>query len=177
MKKKISLIMVAVMLAMSAIAFAQGGAQMGQDQGNPPQGMMQSDSMMGDQNGGPSFGQEPNGQKMPRMIDFNAMVTNGVISQEACDQIKAFMEAHRPDGMPGMNGEGPGMDGQMPGMDNQFQNGQTHDMNGQKVGSGMNGHPGRGQRNGGGLLQDLLSAGIITQTEYEALSAAENAVN
>lgn len=132
---------------------------MGQDQRNPPQGMMQNGPMMGDQNGGSSFGQGPNGQEMPRMIDFDAMVTKGIISQETCDQIKAFMEAHRPDGMPGM--------------DNQFPNGQTSDMNGQKVGPGMNGHPGRGQRNGGGLLHDLFSAGIITQTGYEALSAAE----
>ena len=53
----------------------------------------------------------PNGEK-PVMIAFDEMVTRGVISQETCDKIKAYMEEHKPAGMPEMNGQTP--DGDKP---------------------------------------------------------------
>ena len=72
------------------------------------------------------------------MIDFDAMVASGVISQETRDDIKAYMDEHKPEGeMPAAPGEG-----------------ET---------------PAEGEPS---LLNDLLNAGIITQTEYDAMSAA-----
>ena len=72
------------------------------------------------------------------MIDFDAMVTSGVISQETRDAIQAYMDEHKPEGeMPAAPG-----DGETP----------------------AEGEP--------SLLNDLLNAGIITQTEYDAMSAA-----
>ena len=43
-------------------------------------------------------GEKPAGH--PDMIDFDAMVKNGVISQETCDKIKAYLEEHRPSELP-----------------------------------------------------------------------------
>ena len=76
------------------------------------------------------------------MIDFDAMVTNGIISQETRDAIKTYMDEHKPEGqMPSTPAEGEApADGQAPAEN--------------------------------GLLNDLLSAGIITQAEYDAMSAA-----
>lgn len=124
------------------------------------------------------------------MIDFDAMVKNGVISQETYDKIKAYMEEHKPVNLPEMDGQAPEMDGQPPQMDGEKpsdlpeMNGQPPQMNGQVP--EMNGQP--PQMNGeapsglpemnrehpanGGLLNDLLSNGIITQAEYDALSEA-----
>jgi len=154
-------------------------------------------------------GEKPSGH--PDMIDFDAMVKNGVISQETCDKIKAYMEEHRPSELPEMNGQLPQTDGQAPEMGGQppqtdsekpsdlpemngqppQMNGQVSEMNGQPPQMNgqvpeMNGQP--PQMNGeapsglpemnrehpanGGLLNDLLSNGIITQAEYDALSEA-----
>ena len=82
------------------------------------------------------------------MIDFDAMVTSGVISQETRDAIKAYMDEHRPEGAPA-EGQAP-TDGQQP--PEKPADGQMPD-----------------------LLSDLLSAGVITQAEYEALTAAQTA--
>ena len=84
-------------------------------------------------------GQQPtDGQQTPKMIDFDAMVTSGIISQETRDAIQAYMDEHKPEGeMPAAPGEG-----------------ET---------------PAEGEPS---LLNDLLNAGIITQTEYDAMSAA-----
>ena len=76
------------------------------------------------------------------MIDFDAMVTSGVISQETRDAIKAYMDEHKPEG-------------EMP----------TAPVEGEAPAEGepilLN-----------DLLNDLLNAGIITQAEYDAMSAA-----
>jgi hypothetical protein len=86
----------------------------------------------------PSGALPTDGQKAPKMIDFDAMVTSGVISQETRDSIQAYMDEHKPEGeMPAAPGEG-----------------ET---------------PAEGEPS---LLNDLLNAGIITQTEYDAMSAA-----
>ena len=84
-------------------------------------------------------GQLPtDGQQTPKMIDFDAMVTSGVISQETRDAIQAYMDEHKPEGgIPAAPGEG-----------------ET---------------PAEGEPS---LLDDLLNAGIITQAEYDAMSAA-----
>ena len=108
-------------------------------------------------------GEKPSGH--PDMIDFDAMMKNGVISQETCDKIKAYMEEHRPSELPEMNGQLPQTDGQAPEM-----GGQPPQTDGEKPSDlpEMNGeHP-----DNGGLLNDLLSNGIITQAEYDALSEA-----
>ena len=84
-------------------------------------------------------GQQPtDGQQAPKMIDFDAMVASGVISQETRDAIQAYMDEHKPEGeMPTVPAEGEA--------------------------------PAEGEPS---LLNDLLNAGIITQTEYDAMSAA-----
>ena len=108
-------------------------------------------------------GEKPSGH--PDMIDFDTMVKNGVISQETCDKIKAYMEEHRPSKLPEMNGQLPQMDGQAPEMGGQppQRNGEAPsdlpEMNGERPANG-------------GLLNDLLSNSIITQAEYDALSEA-----
>ena len=100
-------------------------------------------------------GQGSQDMKAHVMIDFDAMVTNGVISQETCDKIKAFMEEHKPEDLPEMNGEKPE---NLPEM-NGGQSGDMPEMNGQKPAEG-------------GLLAELLENNVITQEEYDALTAA-----
>ncbi len=126
-------------------------------------------------------GEAPSG--LPDMIDFDAMVKNGVISQETCDKIKAYMEEHRPSELTEINGQLPQMDGQAPEMGGQppqtdgekpsdlpEMNGQLPQMNGEAP-SDLPEVNGERPANGG-ILNDLLSNGIITQAEYDALSEA-----
>ena len=151
--------------------------------GQPPQMNGEAPSGLPEMNGQPPQmnGEKPSGH--PDMIDFDAMVKNGVISQETCDKIKAYMEEHRPSEQPEMNDPLPQTDGQAPEMGSQSpqmdgekpsglpeMNGQPPQMNGEAPSDlpEMNGeHPANG-----GLLNDLLSNGIITQAEYDALSEA-----
>ena len=222
MKKLISVLcVIAVLLSLSVVAFAAEDTQ------NSQKGQAPSD--------GPQMnGQRPSGP--PDVIDFDDMVSKGVISQETCDKIKAYMEEHKPADLPEMDGQGPDgeaptdlpelsdMNGQPPQMSGQApqMNGQAPDMGGQPPQmSGqapdmggqppqMNGQaPDMGgqppQMNGqapsgdatadlpelpdmngefpemegansarGGLLNDLLNNGIITQAEYDALIEAIN---
>ena len=133
--------------------------------GQPPQMNGEAPSGLPEMNGQPP---QMNGQKpfgSPDMIDFDAMVKNGVISQETCDKIKAYMEEHKPVNIPEMDGQAPEMDGQPPQM-----NGQPPQMNGE-VPSNLPEMNGEMPANGG-LLNDLLRNGIITQAEYDALSEA-----
>ncbi len=195
MKKILSVIMVIALMAMSAVALADGNMQNGMPGGMPPQGQMGGPMMGGPNGGNRPEGQMPNGQapsgerpsgapdlpsgEKPAMIDFDDMVTKGVISQETCDKIKTYMEAHKPAGMPGMNGQAPtgekmenlpeingeqSVVGKTPPElpDGEKPEG-TPEMNGQAPEvSAM-----------GGLLKDLLAAEVITQTEYDALIAAQ----
>ena len=218
MKKLITaLCVIAVLLSLSAVAFAAEDTQ----QQNPPA-----------TDGQQINGQQPSGP--PDRIDFDDMVSKGVISQETCDKIKAYMEENRPADLPGMdgqrpetggktpdgaapadlpelsdmngefletNGQPPQMNGQPPQMNGQAPSmgGQPPQMNGQASSIGsqppqMNGQAPSGDApadlpelpdmNGefpemegaasakGGLLNDLLNNGIITQAEYDALSEA-----
>ncbi len=158
-------------------------------------------------------GSQINGEK-PKMIDFDALASKGVISQETCEKIKAYMKENTPADIPGkdgqptdlkeqssqadsqppqMNGEAPQMNGQAPQMNGKApqmngeapqMNGQAPQMNGEAPksdGQDMNGEapadlPSMPEMNGGspanGLLNDLLSNGVITQAEYDALSEA-----
>ena len=187
MKKCIGMILVAAMLMLAGAAFAEGhGGNMGgmppmqggPQQGNAPQknGPAPSDQQgNAPQMNGPApsdrqgnqpqmNGQAPNGQ-MPinppqmdgngpemKMIDFDAMAENSVISAETLAKIKAYMEENKPaemnaqQTMNGMPPEKPETDGEKTDADPEGKN---------------------------GLLEDLLSAGIITQEEYEALNAAQ----
>ena len=102
----------------------------------------------------PTDGQAPSdAQHAPgtdiRMIDFDAMVTSGVISQETGEKIKAYMDAHKPEGAPTEGQQAP-TDGQQP--PEKPAGGQMPD-----------------------LLSELLSEGVITQAEYDALTAAQTA--
>ena len=140
--------------------------------GQPPQMDGEAPSGLPEMNGQPP---QMNGEKPsrhPDMIDFDAMVKNGVISQETCDKIKAYMEEHKPVNLPEMDGQVPEMDGQPPKMNGQppQMNEQPPQMNGE-VPSNLPEMNGERPANGG-LLNDLLSNGIITQAEYDALSEA-----
>ena len=194
MKKILSVIMVIALLAMSAVALADGNTQGGIPGGMPPQGQMGGPMMGGPNGGNRPDGQMPNGQapsgekpsgapelpngEKPVMIDFDAMVTKGVISQETCDKIKAYMAEHMPAGMPGMNGQTPNgekpeglpeMNGEQP------VDGQTPPElpDGEKP-EGMLGTNGQAPEAPamGGLLKELLDAEVITQAEYNALADA-----
>ena len=172
MKKCIGMILVAAMLMLAGAAFAEGpGGNMG---GIPPmQGGPQQENQPQMNGPAPSDrqgnqpqmnGQAPNGQ-MPmnppqmdgngpemKMIDFDAMAENSVISAETLAKIKAYMEENKPaemntqQPMNGMPPEKPETDGEKTDADPEGKN---------------------------GLLEDLLSAGIITQEEYEALNAEQ----
>jgi hypothetical protein len=101
----------------------------------------------------PTDGQAPSdGQHAPgtdiRMIDFDAMVTSGAISQEPRDKIMAYMNEHKPEGAPADGQQPP----EKPADDQAPTDGQQPD-----------------------LLSDLLNAGVITQAEYDALVAAQTA--
>ncbi len=126
-------------------------------------------------------GEKPSGH--PDMIDFDALVKKGVISQETCDKIKAYMEEHRPSDLPEKNGQPPQTDGEktsnLPEMNGQppQMNGQVPEKNGQPSqtdGEKPSDLPEMNREHpaNGGLLNDLLSNGIITQAEYDALSEA-----
>ena len=136
----------------------------GQQPGNPPQMNGQVPNGQQPGNAPQMNGQAPNGQmpmNPPQMdgngpemkrIDFDAMAENSVISAETLAKIKAYMEENKPaemnaqQPMNGMPPEKPETDGEKTDADPEVKN---------------------------GLLEDLLSAGIITQEEYEALNAAQ----
>ena len=172
MKKCIGMILVAAMLMLAGAAFAEGpGGNMG---GIPPmQGGPQQENQPQMNGPAPSDrqgnqpqmnGQAPNGQ-MPinppqmdgngpemKMIDFDAMAENSVISAETLAKIKAYMEENKP---AEMNAQQP-MNGMPP---------EKPETDGEKTDADPEGK--------NGLLEDLLSAGIITQEEYEALNAEQ----
>ncbi len=172
----------------------QGGPNMGSQ---PPQMNGQAPSGEApEMNGQPPEmnGQAPFGASA--FIDFDALAEEGVISEETLEKIKAYMEENKPDDLPEMNGqapsgaqapsdEAPEMNGQPPEMNGQApgMNGQRPEMNGQAPNGEkpedlpeMNGEApafdGENPENVNGLLGDLLSAGVITQSEYDAIVAA-----
>jgi hypothetical protein len=131
MKKLISVLcVIAVLLSLSVVAFAAEDTQ------NSQKGQAPSDEPQ-------MNGQRPSGP--PDVIDFDDMVSKGVISQETCDKIKAYMEEHKPADLPEMDGQGPDgeaptdlpelpdMNGQPPQMSGQAPDmgGQPPQMNGQ----------------------------------------------
>ncbi len=147
--------------------------------GQPPQMDGEAPADLPEMNGQPP---QMNGEKpfgLPDMIDFDEMVENGVISQETCDKIKAYMEENKPSCLPEIDGQAPEMNAQPSEMDGEApsdlpeMNGQPPQMDGQVP--EMDGQPfvagGESPANGG-LLNDLLNNGIITQAEYDALSEA-----
>ena len=115
------------------------------------------------------FGQGPAGNG-PVMVDFDALAQAGVISQDTCDRIKAYMEANKPADPPADDGRTPS--GEQPG-----------DLPEQPDGKAPSGdRPADPPADGdapaeGGLLKDLLDAGVITQEEYDAINAARQAVS
>lgn len=125
-----------------------GQAPNGKQPGNPPQ--MNSQAPNGQMPMNPPQ-MDGNGPEM-KMIDFDAMAENSVISDDTLAKIKAYMEENKPaemnaqQPMNGMPPEKPETDGEKTDADPEVKN---------------------------GLLEDLLSAGIITQEEYEALNAAQ----
>ena len=181
MKKIITIAVVAALvLSLGAVAHAANNSRTPQPEttqceqlpAEAPQMDGEKPSDLPEMNGQPPQmnGEKPSG--LPDMIDFDAMVKSGVISQETCDKIKAYMEEHRPSELPEINGQLPQIDGQNPEMGGQppQMNGQVPEMNGEAPSNlpEMNGE----RPDNGGLLNDLLSNGIITQAEFDALSEA-----
>ncbi len=193
MKKTITIITaIALVLGVGAAAFAMNNARteqtdVTQEKLASTDSQPEMNSQLPEMNGQlPEMnGQAPemNGQA-PQMngpmafgpgerIDFDAMVTEGVISQETCDRIRAYMEEHSPADLPRMNDEMPETDGQMPQM-----NGQMPPMDGQAPDAqDLTDLPAPPERDAEssmaiGLLDELLANGVITQTEYDALCRA-----
>ena len=200
MKKVISMIMALAILALAAIAYAEGNTQESTtdiiqqsehtqsgpmagspNEGNRPAG--QPPQMPGtngqnqqgrppqlpsnNQNGSQQNGQPPEipGGEAPVMIDFDAMVAKGVISQDTCDKIKAYMEEHKPADMP---------DSQPPTNAPEMKEGKpSEDQTPPEKPDGEK--PADAPGVGGGLLADLLKDEIITKAEYDALIAAQTA--
>ena len=186
MKKIISMLLVTAMLALTAAALADTGSDQSMPSGQPPFGQQQSfdgqppsgdppekpdgQAPSGEQPfGQPPFGQGPAGNG-PVMVDFDALAQAGVISQDTCDRIKAYMEANKPADPPANDGRTPS--GEQPG-----------DLPEQPDGKAPSGDqpadpPADGEAPAeGGLLKDLLDAGVITQEEYDAINAARQAVS
>ena len=196
MKKTIIIAVVtALVLSLGVVAYAAANNRTSQPEttqgeqipAEAPEMNGEKPSDLPEMNGQPPQmnGEKPSG--LPEMIDFDEMVKKGVISQETCDKIKAYMEEHKPADLPEMNGQVPEMNGQPPQMNGQApemtgqapeMNGQPPQMNGQTAeGDTPSDRPELPEMNGdgpvnGGLLNDLLSNGIITQAEYDALSEA-----
>ena len=124
MKKIIAIVCaVAVMLSLGVVAYAANNNRTTQPETAQGEKFPAESPQMN--------GEKPSGH--PDVIDFDAMVKNGIISQETCDKIKAYMEEHRPSNLPDMNGQSPQMGGQAPDMNGQppQTDGQAPDMNGQ----------------------------------------------
>ena len=124
------------------------------------------------------------GPQAPGFMDFDAMVTQGVITQDTCDRIKAYMEEHKPADLPEMNGQAPDGNGQPPEMNGEAPDGMGQPPEKPEM-SGPNGsgeaptdRPEPPEMDGnapvmGGLLAELLENEIITQSEYDALITAQ----
>ena len=213
MKKTISMLMAIALLAVSAVAFAEGITPGNTEQGMPAQEQGQGSPMRGNR----PDGQAPNGQLSsggrpsgapgapgggePAMIDFDAMAEKNVISQETCDNIKAYMDGHkpdegkippeRPDGEKPAEGQAPPEkpDGEEPaeGQAPPEKPDGEEPAEGQAPPEKPDGEePAEGQappeKPDGGkpsdapimnwILSDLLRDGIILQDEYDALLAA-----
>ena len=164
MKKIISVLLAIALMAMTAAAFADTDNDRNMPSGQPPFGQAPNGQMpsgdppekpdgqapSGEQSfGQPPFGQGPGGNG-PVMVDFDALAQAGVITQDTCDRIKAYMEANKPADLPGGDAQVPGQDGDKPA-DPPADGAVSEE---------------------GGLLKDLLDAGVITQEEYDAINAA-----
>ena len=182
MKKMLSAVVILILLALFVAAAAEGSrtapgerppAQMQEDRqrgggpmGQPHEGMP-SDQEKGRENldeASDGKGIKPE-EQMPGRIDFDAMVTKGILSQETCDRIKAYMEEHKPADLPEMNGEEPA---ELPPLDAQAQAGEKP----AELPERTDEAPSRSEvPEMDGLLADLLKEGIITQAEYDAMTA------
>ncbi len=175
MKKIITIAVVAALtLSLGVVAYAANNNRTSQPETSKgeqlPAEALQMDgekpSELPEMNGQPPQMKGEKPSDLPEMIDFDGMVTKGVISQETCDKIKAYMEEHKPADLPEINGQAPEMNGQPPQMDGQIFEGNTpsdrSELPEMKGDAPIK----------GGLLNDLLSNGIITQVEYDALSEA-----
>lgn len=117
------------------------------------------------------------GPQAPGFVDFDAMVTQGVITQDTCDRIKAYMEEHKPADLPEMDGQAPDGNSQPPEMNGEDPDGmgqppEKPEMSGPKSsGEAPTDRPEPPEM--GGLLAELLENEIITQSEYDALIAAQ----
>ena len=172
MKKFFAAILAIAMLTLSAAALAEDTST--------TQISTATVQAKGGQRGGPQQGgrgRGPMGQapSAPVMIDFDAMVTKGVISQETCDKIKAYMAANKPADLPEMNGQAPTdqQPADLPETTDEAaaaeKPAELPEMNGQTP---TDQQPAEAPA-AGGLLGDLLKAGVITQAEYDALAAAQ----
>jgi len=139
MKKILVTILTVAMMTSAVAAFADGAPMLNPMGGKPPrmeQGQQPPEKPSGDkpadapempsdkQDQAPTDGQQPtDGQRAPKMIDFDAMVTSGVISQETRDAIRAYMDEHKPKGeMPAAPVEGEAPDEGEPNLLNDLLN-------------------------------------------------------
>ena len=103
---------------------------------------------------------------------LETLVEQGVISEETLEAILEYMDEHRPEQAEGP--QGGGQNGSAPQAPGDGQNGSAP----QAPGNGQNGSaPDMPAQTGlmlsSEMLNDLLSAGILTQSEYDAISALQ----
>ena len=115
--------------------------------GDKPADLPQNSTDGTDDNSAVPEDQTPVPADAPALLDLNALVANGVISQETCEKIQAYMQQHAPamSTQPASpdataSAEAPAMNEEAP--------------------------------DAGALLDELLEAGIITEAEYTAMANA-----
>lgn len=96
------------------------------------------------------------GAGMPAMIDFDALVSKGILSQETCDKIKAYMDAHQPANPTETDSETEKQQKEEPDVQTENPIGSTD--------------PGNWLED---LLKEMLQNSVITQEEYDAIISAQ----
>lgn len=168
MKKRIAMIMAAAMITgvSATTAFAEGSSLDGAPQMGGPQIP-----------GGNENGQAPsdNGQQAPQgegpkdgfgFMPLEEYVKDGTISQETYDAITKYMDENKPELPEGAE------EGERPELPDGAEEGERPELPDDAAEDSM---PKMKEGEGPDLLNDLLSAGVITQEEYDALVAKREA--
>ncbi len=139
--------------------------------GQAPQMSGQSFDGQAPQMNGQSFGgQAPQMSEMGRddnrgYVDFEALVSDEIISEETLTAIQSYLEENRPEA----DGKAPDMNGQQPP---EKPEGEAPEMNGQQPPEKPEEEDSAESSPVHGILDDLLEEGVITQDEYDAILAS-----
>ena len=181
MKKRIAIIMAAAMITgvSATTAFAEGPSLDGAPQMGGPQipGGNENGQAPSDNGQQAPQGEAPsdNGQQAPQgevpkdgfgFMPFEEYVKDGTISQETYDAITKYMDENKPELPEGAE------EGERPELPEGAEEGERPEL---PDGAAEGNMPKMKEGEGPDLLNDLLSAGVITQEEYDALAAKREA--